>query len=61
MVVSPSLRRIPVALDRDPYEVVIGAGCLGRVGAELLNAGIAAGRKILVVSNADVAGPYGDT
>ena len=61
MVVSPSLRRIPVALDRDPYEVVIGAGCLGRVGDELLNAGIAAGRKILVVSNADVAGPYGDT
>ena len=36
------------------------SGGLNSVGAELLAAGVPAGRKILVVSNPDVAGPYGD-
>ena len=35
-------------------------GALNSIGAELLAAGVPAGRKILVVSNPDVAGPYGD-
>ena len=61
MVASSTLRRIPVALERNPYEVVIGAGGLTGIGAELKQAGIREGRRILVVSNADVAGPYGQT
>ena len=61
MVASSTLRRIPVALERNPYEVVIGAGGLAGIGAELKQAGIREGRRILVVSNADVAGPYGAT
>ena len=60
MVASPTLRRISVALERYPYEVVIGAGGLNRLGDELLTAGIQPGRRILVVSNPDVAGPYGE-
>ena len=60
MVASPTLRRISVALERNPYEVVIGAGGLNRLGDELLTAGIQPGRRILVVSNPDVAGPYGE-
>ena len=59
MVASSTLRRIPVALERNPYEVVIGAGGLTGIGAELKQAGIREGRRILVVSNADVAGPTG--
>jgi len=61
VVASSTLRRIPVALERNPYEVVIGAGGLAGIGAELKQAGIREGRRILVVSNADVAGPYGAT
>lgn len=60
MVASPTLRRISVALERNPYEVVIGAGGLHRLGDELLAAGIQPGRRILVISNPDVAGPYGE-
>ena len=52
-------RRITVALDRQPYDVVIGDGSLSGLGQHLLEAGIRRGRRILVVSNADVAGPYG--
>ena len=60
MVASPTPRRISVALERNPYEVVIGAGGLNRLGDELLAAGIQPGRRILLVSNPDVAGPYGE-
>ena len=48
MVASPTLRRISVALERNPYEVVIGAGGLNRLGDELLAAGIQPDRRILV-------------
>ena len=58
MVASSTLRRIPVALENNPYEVVIGAGGLSGIGAELKQAGIRAGRRILVVSNADVGHTY---
>ena len=55
-----SVRRIQVALERNPYEVVIGASALQAIGDELLRAGFKQGLKILVVSNPDVAAPYAD-
>ena len=53
-------RRITVALEQSPYDVVIGDGSLEDLGRQLLDAGVRPGRRILVVSNADVAGPYGE-
>lgn len=63
MTTAPPLphRRIAVALDREPYEVVIGDGCLKDVGEALLQAGVREGRHVLVVSNPDVAKHYGET
>ncbi len=52
--------RIPVKLNLNPYEVVIGGSGLKGIGKELRLAGIKKGIKVLVVSNADVAEPYGD-
>lgn len=60
MTTSITAHRINVALERNPYDVVIGDGVLGTVGEELSRIGAKPGRKILVVSNADVAGPYGE-
>ena len=60
MTTSITAHRINVALERNPYDVVIGDGVLGTVGEELRRIGAKPGRKILVVSNADVAGPYGE-
>ena len=57
---SAPFRRIAVELETTPYQVVIGDGALSSIGTELIAAGVRPGRKILVVSNADVAGPYGD-
>ena len=59
MTTSTTAHRINVALERNPYDVVIGDGVLGTVGDELRRLGAKPGRKILVVSNADVCGPYG--
>ena len=55
------MQRIPVQLALNPYNVVIGAGSLQHLGVELVASGVKAPRKVLVVSNPDVAGPYGDT
>ena len=55
------MQRITVKLASNPYDVVIGSGGLQNLGQEMLNSGISAPRKVLVVSNADVAGPYGAT
>ena len=52
--------RIPVALTNNPYEVVIRDGGLNSIGEELLKAGFKKRTKILIVSNLDVARPYGD-
>ena len=62
MTAAPPLphRRIAVALDRDPYEVVIGEGSLKDIGEALLQAGVREGRQVLVVSNPDVADRYGE-
>ncbi len=57
---TSDIRRIPVALERQPYEVVIGGKGLQGLGEELLLAGLKPGIKVLIVSNADVAGPYGE-
>ena len=56
---SSDVRRLSVALERNPYEVVITAGGIDHLGTELLRLGIREQTKILVVSNADVATPYG--
>ena len=57
---TTNAHRINVALERNPYDIVIGDGVLGTVGEELSRLGAKPGKKILVVSNADVAVPYGD-
>ena len=54
------LMRIPVALAQQPYAVMIEAGGLDRLGQRLSDAGVRSGRKVLVVSNPDVATPYGE-
>ena len=53
------MQRIPVNLAINPYNVVIGPGALQDLGKELVNTGITPG-KALVVSNPDVASPYGE-
>lgn len=53
------MQRIPVNLALNPYNVVIGRGALQELGNELLSSGVQPG-KVLVVSNPDVADPYGD-
>ena len=60
MTTTIHAHRINVALERNPYDIVIGDGVLGTVGDELHRLGAKPGKKILVVSNADVAGPYGE-
>ena len=55
------MQRIPVKLASNPYDVVIGSGGLQTLGEEILNSGMSAPRKVLVVSNPDVAEPYGAT
>ena len=56
---SADERRLRVALERDPYDVVISAGGIDHLGNELRRLGIREHTKILVVSNVDVATPYG--
>lgn len=60
LIAVESSARIPVALERNPYEVLIERHGLNRLGDELLRSGVKTGRKILIVSNRDVAGPYGE-
>ena len=60
MTTITPLHHIRVALERNPYDVVIGDGGLARLGQQMLDAGVQAGRRVLVVSNPDVASPYGD-
>ncbi len=53
--------RITVSLERNPYDVIIGRSMVGEIGDALADLPIRSGTKILVVSNPDVAGPYGDS
>lgn len=50
--------RIRVALERNPYDVIIGSGQLARVGDALSALQVRDGTRILVVSNPDVADHY---
>ena len=61
MTTITPLHHIRVALERSPYDVVIGAGGLASLGQQMLGAGVQPGRRVLVVSNPDVATPYGTT
>ena len=51
---------ITVSLERNPYDVIIGRSMVGEIGVALADLPIRSGTKILVVSNPDVARPYGD-
>ena len=59
-VLTNEPHRISVSLAHQPYEIVIGGEGLTGIGDELRQAGIKKGIKVLVVSNADVAEPYGE-
>lgn len=50
--------RIRVALERNPYDVIIGAGQLTRVGDAISALQVRDGTRILVVSNPEVADHY---
>jgi 3-dehydroquinate synthase len=57
---SPSLITVPVDLGPKAYPVRIGPGALGQLGEEILARGFKPGVRVLVVTNPDVDGPYGD-
>ena len=52
---------ITVSLERNPYDVIIGRSMVEDIGSTLADLPIRSGTKILVVSNPDVARPYGDS
>ena len=52
---------ITVSLERNPYDVIIGRSMVKDIGSALADLPIRSGTKILVVSNPDVARPYGDS
>lgn len=53
------LRTIEVALEANPYPIVIGEGCLARLGAAITALGFAAGTRVLVVTHPVVEQHYG--
>ncbi|TVS03938.1 MAG: 3-dehydroquinate synthase [Cyanobium sp. PLM2.Bin73] len=56
-----SPRTIRVPLSTDPYPVVIGAGCLTRLGEQIGDRGFRQGTRVLVVTNPVVHEHYGAT
>lgn len=52
---------IEVALQANPYPVVLGAGGLAQLGARIAQQGFGAGTKVLIVSNPEVEALYGAT
>ena len=52
-------KTIEVALQSNPYPVVIGAGGLAQLGTLVAQQGFGPGTKVLVVSNPDVEALYG--
>ena len=52
---------IEVALQSQPYPVVIGAGGLAQLGEQVALQGFGPGTKVLIVSNLDVEALYGAT
>jgi 3-dehydroquinate synthase len=55
------LRTIAVALQSNPYPVVIGTGALAGLGEQIRARGIKAGTKVLMVTNPVVQEHYGAT
>ncbi|QEY31665.1 3-dehydroquinate synthase [Synechococcus sp. RSCCF101] len=53
------LQTVTVDLPAGGYPIHIGSGALSRLGPLLRERGWTEGRRVLVVSNPDVAGPYG--
>jgi 3-dehydroquinate synthase len=53
------LRSIAVALQANPYAVVIGAGALGGLGEQIRQCGFQTGTKVLIVTNPLVEAHYG--
>ncbi len=56
----PLLQTIAVELEANPYPVVIGANGLDQLGGLLLERGLKAGTKVLVVTNPVVQEHYGE-
>jgi 3-dehydroquinate synthase len=52
---------IEVALQANPYPVVLGAGGLAQLGERVAREGFGAGTKVLIVSNPEVQALYGAT
>ncbi len=52
--------RIEVPLVNNPYQVVIGEGCLAEAGEELITLGVKKKTKVLIVTNPDIALHYGE-
>jgi 3-dehydroquinate synthase len=57
---AAAFRTIRVELSSNPYPVVIGDGSLQSLGARLLELGTKPGAKVLVVTNPEVDGHYGE-
>jgi len=56
---AAAIRTIEVALSANPYPVVIGRGALSSLGPQILDRGIKAGTKVLIVTNPVVHQHYG--
>ncbi len=57
---SADFRRLRVALENNPYDVLIQSGGLDQLGLELKRTGVGSNTKILVVSHPDVAAHYSE-
>ena len=55
-----NINKILVPLNNKSYEVTLEAGIISKIGEELLKIGIRNNRKILVISNNEIATLYGD-
>ena len=51
--------KLLVPLDKNSYEVFIESGILDKIGEELINLGIKNTRKILIISNKEIADLFG--
>ena len=52
-------KKILVPIDKSSYEVTIESGILNRIGNKLIELGIKNTRKILIISNQDIANLFG--
>jgi 3-dehydroquinate synthase len=57
----PPLRTVEVALEHDPYPVLIGEAALERIGQRIAERGFAPSTRVLVVTHPLVAEHYGPT